>query len=134
MSLKINVKGGLLPPFYIEMRSKMNKELINSWQGGNKKEIDLSNLNIDGYKIDNNSATFLGKRYEKVFKPFTGFSLYNVLSNEDVLKSSNLLKLHIERIKKNNSTLIDFEIDDLEKFQAMLEVYGENQFCLYSWY
>jgi hypothetical protein len=116
------------------MRSKMNKQLINSWQGGNKKEIDLTNLNIDGYKIDNNSATFLGKRYEKVFKPLTGLSLYNVLSNEDVLKSSKLLKLHIERIKKNNSTLIDFEIDDLEKFQAMLEVYGENQFCLYSWY
>jgi hypothetical protein len=112
----------------------MKKELINSWQPSNKKKIDLSSLNIDGYKINNSSATFLGNRYEKVFKPLTGFSLYNILTNEEILKSSELLKLHIEKIKKNNSTLIDFEIDDLEKFQVMLEVYGKNGFCLYSWY
>jgi hypothetical protein len=112
----------------------MNKELTNSWQGGNKREIDLSRLNIDGYKIDYNTANFLGKRYEKVFKPLTGFSLYNVLTNEEVLKSSVILKEHIKRIKKNKSSLKDFEICDLENFQIMLEIYGNNGFCLYSWY
>ena len=112
----------------------MNKELTNSWQGGNKIEIDLSGLNIDGYKIEHNNSTFLGKRYEKVFKPLTGFSLYNVLTNEEILKSSEILKEHIKRIKKNNSNLKDFEICDLENFQTMLQIYGNNGFCLYSWY
>lgn len=112
----------------------MNKELINNWQSINEKKIDLSYLNIDGYKINNNGAVFFGKRYEKFFKPLTGFSLYNILTNEEVLKSSNVLKLHIEKIKKNNSKLIDFEIEELEKFQTMFQIYGENGFSLYSWY
>jgi len=112
----------------------MKKELINSWQPSKKKKIDLSNLNIDGYKINNSNATFLGKRYEKIFKPLTGLSLYNILTNEEVLKSSEVLKSHIKKIKENNSSLKDFEICDLENFQRMLEIYGNNGFCLYSWY
>lgn len=113
---------------------EMKKKLINSWQGGENEKIDLTNLNIDGYKIQNKHATFFGERYEKIFKPLTGLSLYKILTNEEVIICSKIIKNHVENIKKNNSKLFEFETKEIENFQIMLEIYGNNGFSLYSWY
>jgi len=112
----------------------MQKTITNVWIEGKQNNIDLSFLGIDGYKIINEEChKFNGYKYERIFRSITEKSLYNSLTNKEIVDCSKLIKKFLDGVKKNKSQIESFSLEEAENFQHMLEVYGESGCQLHSW-
>lgn len=112
-----------------------NKIINNVWIEGKQLSIDLSNKTIDGYKkIDDEYSKFNGYKYERLFRSITCFSLLNTLTNDQIIKSSNLIKKYIDIIKKHNCETECLSLQEICDFQEMLDIYGKAGSYLHSWY
>ncbi len=112
----------------------MQKSITNVWIDGNQKNIDLSFLDIDGYKkVNEDCHKFNGYKYERLFRSITEKSLYNSLTNKEILECSTLIKKFLDGVKKHKCQIEFSSIEEAENFQHMLEVYGNSGCQLHSW-